>query len=93
MIETEGGHAQQTLPYQFDFPGIGIIYGGDFKVLRYLDPYGDTTFNKLMFADLIADLTLLKERLPAHSIQIEDVLAFASECQNEVHTYLKFYGD
>ena len=93
IVEHESGKPVKTLPYQFGFSGCDIMYDGEFKTLCYLDPYGDTTFNSLMFQDLIADLALLKKRIPAGGTQIDDVLALVLECQEQVHTYLKFYGD
>jgi len=93
IIEDETGTSEKELPYNFTICAPRILSSGEFKVLCYLDPYGNTTFNALMFADLITDLKRLKEILPADKPQIEDVLQFVYQCQKEVHTYLKFYGD
>jgi len=46
-----------------------------------------------MFEDLIRDLTVLKKYLPAEKKQIDEVIKYAKECNDEVHTYLKFCGD
>jgi hypothetical protein len=62
-----------------------------FKLLRYLDPYGDTIFNRLQMDDLIQDLRQLK-RLETNS-RIDDVLLLAERCKEDIHTYLYFYGD
>ena len=46
-----------------------------------------------MFEDLIKDLNKLKELLPADKEQIDAVISYAKESNEDVHTYLKFYGD
>ena len=62
-----------------------------FRVLRYLDPYGDTIFNRLQLPDLLRDLTLLLAMEP-HPLG-EALIALVTQCQAEVHTYVCFYGD
>jgi hypothetical protein len=46
-----------------------------------------------MFEDFIKDLNKLKELLPADKEQIDTVISYAKKCSEDVHTYLKFYGD
>jgi len=46
----------KTLPKDFQLSNLDILYSGDFKVLKYIDPYGDTTFNSHMITDLLSDL-------------------------------------
>ncbi len=93
IIEDENGNAKKTMPKEFTLSGDEILNNEKFRLLKYLDPYGDTTFNALMFEDLIKDLTELKERLPVDKDQIDLVISYAKECNDDVHTYLKFYGD
>jgi hypothetical protein len=63
----------------------------DFKLLRYLDPYGDTIFNYNQIDDLIADLERLD--MLATSAIIKQIIALAERCKEKVHTYLYFNGD
>jgi hypothetical protein len=93
IIEDENGNAKKTMPAQFALSNEEIIGNDRFLLLKYLDPYGDTTFNSLMFEDLIRDLTKLKELLPGDREQIDTVMNYAKECNEGVHVYLKFYGD
>ena len=81
------------MPNEFAIPDEDILNNNSFKLLKYLDPYGDTTFNAFMFEDLINDLTELKKLLPADSEQIDTVIGYAQVCIDDNHTYLKFYGD
>ena len=63
----------------------------DSKLLCYLDPYGDTFFNRLQIDDLIEDLRNL-EKLETNTL-IDDICALAVRCKEEIHSYLAFYGD
>ena len=62
-----------------------------FKLLRYLDAYGDTIFNRTQIDDLITDLKRL-DKLVA-SPTIAQVIELAERCKDKVHTYLCFNGD
>src|SRR5437867_7732427 len=93
IIEDENGNAKRTMPSEFVLSDEKILNNEPFRLLKYLDPYGDTTFNAIMFEDLIKDLTELKNKLPSDKEQIDTVISYAKECNDDVHTYLKFYGD
>lgn len=65
-----------------------------FKLLKHLDPYGDTAFNCSQVADLIIDLEILKEQQePKDIVLINEIIQLANECKNTPHTYIIFYGD
>ena len=91
--EDENGNAIRTLSKELHLSNIDILYNENFKVLKYIDPFGDTTFNAHMFTDLISDLNDLTTKIPSDKEQIDEVIELATECKEEVHTYLKFYGD
>lgn len=67
----------------------------EFPCLCYIDPYGDTVFNRLQMPQLIADL----ERIILHcSVEetkqhVEAILGVVRRASHEVHTYIKFIGD
>lgn len=61
------------------------------RLLCYLDPYGDTFFNRLQADDLVTDLRNLERLEP--STLINDICALAERCKDEIHTYLVFHGD
>ena len=63
--------------------------------LRFIDWYGDTTFNRLQMEEFLAEWRKLYERV--RSVEERELLlaveALALECQSRVHLYLKFVGD
>jgi len=66
-----------------------------FSCLRFVDPYGDTVFNRLQLAPLLEDLRLLRDS--CNSSQDEGVLqqieALIERCEGEPHLYVKMIGD
>jgi hypothetical protein len=64
-----------------------------FILLKYIDPYDDTSFNGLMCRDLIKDFYELIKMQPQDQQQINNIIKLAKECTDDPHTYLKFYGD
>lgn len=63
--------------------------------LRFIDPFGDTTFNQLQIPILIDELKLAFEKVQDGRFRehLRRVIALAKKSRNEIHTYLKFYGD
>ncbi len=84
------GNAEEILEGQFLDSTVGLTFSEKFKVSKYLDPYGDTTFNSLMLKHLVIDLQILKIDRPNDIIQIDEVIKLATSCINEPHTYLNF---
>jgi hypothetical protein len=66
----------------------------EFPCLRFVDPYGDTVFNRLQIPQLITELeTLLRQKHePEVDQHLRAVLDFVRQ-DHGVHTYLRFYGD
>jgi len=71
------------------------INNKEFYCLKYLDVYGDTVFNKLQMDDLNIELKRIQEKNKSDEIGllIEKLFELIEKCKNEVHLYLKFYGD
>jgi hypothetical protein len=63
--------------------------------LRFVDPYGDTTFNRPQMPDLLLELDRIKAKARSEEDRqfIMQIIKLAQRCQREVHTYIKFYGD
>lgn len=66
-----------------------------FQMLRFIDLYGDTVFNHLQMDAFIQEWDRI-----AQNAQTEEERSFlsrvrdlATKVQQQVHTYLKFYGD
>ena len=63
-----------------------------FLLLKYLDPHGDTIFNRLQIDDLIFDLNKLQD-IDVENNAIKKIVELAEQCKRMPHTYLVFYGD
>ena len=63
--------------------------------LRFIDPYGDTVFNREQMAILCEELHSVSERSLDDDARehLKNIVELAARAQSKVHTYLKFYGD
>jgi hypothetical protein len=72
-----------------------VITDTRYPILRFLDPYGDTTLNRLQIAQLLIELDQLGAEIsePA-ALQCIDALAtIARSVQAQPHSELIFIGD
>ena len=69
-----------------------IVNNENFKLIRYLDPYGDAVFNHLQMQDLISDLENLT-KIDRNNQLVVEIISLAKRCIEESHLYLVFYGD
>ncbi len=83
----------EKLDDEFRIKDNNILTTESFKVLKYLDPYDDSTFNSKMCFDLKDDLQKIADLQLADKEQIQTIIRMADICMDEPHTYLKFYGD
>ncbi len=63
--------------------------------LRFIDPYGNTVFNRLQMPQLlteIASLHKLVKRVEQNEV-INEFEKLALRCSKEPHLYIKIYGD
>lgn len=81
VVSEDAGISFQTIPS-----------GRKFRLLHYVDPYGDTYFNGLQMEDFLADWDDLRPE-PAEQQQWTAVRDMAVRCQKEPHLYLRFIGD
>jgi len=84
---------------EFSDPGAIYLLAGSEAVrctacLRFIDPYGDTTFNQYQLSVLIDECV---ERLAhlegAERVRAERLVSFLRQGVGRVHTYVKFIGD
>jgi hypothetical protein len=62
--------------------------------LRFVDPWGDTTFNRMQVPILIVELRALRERVDAETREhLDTIVTLAARHTESPHLYLKFYGD
>jgi hypothetical protein len=64
-----------------------------YRLIGYIDPYGDTIFNGLQMADLLDDLHRLQTAKPIESRGLERLRRLAELCRDGVHLYVWFIGD
>lgn len=67
----------------------------EYRCMSYVDPYGNTTFNRLQAADVRRELAMLLERTSKDDTKklLNEIDKLVEECEREVHTYITFYGD
>ena len=68
-----------------------------FELLKWVDPWGDTVFNRAQCSDLVAELALacddFGDGVPAGVEALMKVKALAERATSEPHSYLVFIGD
>jgi hypothetical protein len=89
ILEDESKNIISSLDSEFSVPSTSIFI--KLRLLRYLDPFGDTTFNHIQMDDLIKDLEEIKN--VADDLLINKIQQLAISCKSNPHTYLTFYGD
>ena len=66
-----------------------------YNCLRFVDWYGDTTFNRLQMPLFLEEWKSLEKRAKTQDefALLRRVEGLALRCRDEIHLYLKFYGD
>jgi hypothetical protein len=96
-IENEEGVCLQELPDPKELVAVLLPQYDDNSsiCLRFIDLYGDTTFNELQMPILINELTTAIDKTSNNEAKEHGnkLLDMAKKVSEEVHLYLKFYGD
>lgn len=92
ILEDENKNEIELLAREFSLDDLNNSAKETFKLLKYLDPYGDTIFNLLQMPDLISDLIYLNE-IEQNNELLNLIIELAKKCQSTSHCYLVFYGD
>jgi hypothetical protein len=96
-IETESGELIEELPDTYSLVDelIPDLEDKTSVCLRFIDPYGDTTFNQNQIPVLINELTAALELTKSHKAKEhgKKLLSLIERANGKVHTYLKFIGD
>jgi hypothetical protein len=74
---------------EFDLVPLNESHG----LIRYIDPYGDMTFNGLQMPDFLAEWNLLSPRNEQEEREWKLVRDMGTRCESESHLYVKFIGD
>jgi len=94
-VETEKGERLQSMDEFHEILELVERAFTKLSILKWIDPYGDTTFNQVQIREVEQELSVLKEVAESsveHSslAKFEELVRF---CRSGVHRYLKFYGD
>ncbi len=97
-LETEDGEILESIEDDIENGFFNNYLANDiyeFSCLKYLDIYGITVFNNLQMDDLKKDLEkiFIFNQREEGVLFCKAILKLIDRCKNEVHTYLKFYGD
>ena len=74
---------------------LGNLYGEELHCLRYIDPYGDTVFNRLQLERLDVEWAAVDAALtdPETRNVSHEVRRLIASGRSSPHQYLKFSGD
>ncbi|MHB0999933.1 MAG: hypothetical protein ACYC27_11870 [Armatimonadota bacterium] len=63
--------------------------------VRFIDPYGDTIFNRIQAVVILDEWNRLRHSFADHSADVlwSDIRELIIRCTEEPHTYLRFMGD
>lgn len=100
-LRTAKGEVVRDLP---DPSGGTFDAAGDFDrllaaaegLLRYVDPFGDTIFNRVQAPQLIRDIELLGLAVGVTAVErrgLDRLRVMAERLRDSVHQYLWFIGD
>jgi hypothetical protein len=91
-VRLQDDHCKPVSPEYAVIQSETIPSSGNFKLLRYVDPYGDTYFNRVQMEDFLADWNRPQPSSDQRE-QWELVRTMALRCRDKVHLYLLFWGD
>lgn len=65
------------------------------SLIRFIDPYGDTTFNQLQVPTLLAELMAARDwdLTDEQRLHLDRVIQLVRQAEHHPHTYVKFVGD
>jgi hypothetical protein len=89
----EDGSLEKGLQNEFIIENWNSLNLDKFKLIKYLDQYGDTVFNSLQLDDLINDLRDLEKMKIKISKNLNELIQIILECKKDTHSYIKFFGD
>lgn len=96
QLEDERGNREgELLLDTFLFHAIPPTTDTSYVCLRFIDPYGDTIFNRLQIPVLIKELNRIAGTAKTKEDKqfLKELLKLAEQCRDEPHLYLRFIGD
>ena len=94
-IQDERGHREGEAWWHPRSSALLVDEHPDTRCLRFIDPYGDTTFNQSQLPVLIEELRDLRDRVAeTEAVEVlSGLLGFLQSAVNQVHVYVKFIGN
>jgi len=68
FLEDENRIEIESLGEEFFMTSLNNINCDNFKLIKYIDPYGDTIFNNLQMRDLIVDFGIVSKLEPDNKL-------------------------
>lgn len=96
LEDEEGGVVEEAAgdPHVLD-PLLPDVSDLSYQCVRFIDPYGETVFNRLQMEQFLAEwdrLRALATTLDQKRV-FQEVRRLAEKCGDEPHLYLRFSGD
>jgi hypothetical protein len=96
-VQLQGEH-QDPIGEAWWHPRINELLLGDHPdtcCLRFIDPYGDTTFNQVQIPVLVTEIQTLVDQAVDPEIRstLRNLLAYLSSARDRPHVYVRFLGD
>jgi hypothetical protein len=96
ILQTVDGKKQsEVVDPAYSLAKIWPVGDQSFLLLQYIDPYGNTIFNRQQMPEVEKEIDiLLGGTLTAEQREIRArIRALATECHGRVHMFLRFRGD
>jgi hypothetical protein len=96
VLQSERGEAlESVIDFHGDLASIWPVEDASYPLLQYIDPYGNTIFNRYQMVQLIRELQLLivKSQSDEQKVLLHRIEELAIRCRDKLHLYLKFNGD
>jgi hypothetical protein len=95
-VEWQGEDGETLARYEGPVITLNLVERADpgSVCMRFIDPWGNTTFNQQQLPVLMQELEALESRTrDGQRDVIQALLAFLRPTRDQVHTYVKFVGD
>lgn len=96
VLEKENGQKLETIedPQNVLHRILPRIDDKKYQLVRFVDWYGDTIFNRVQMTPLLDDLqVLLANSNDGEAHLLKSIQKICEQCRDKVHLYIKFYGD
>jgi hypothetical protein len=94
LVQDEDGRTEASFPDPHALHDVLSSGPDDSHCLQYIDPWGDTVFNRAQTDRLIRELEAqAMERSPELRHHLQRLLTFLRPVVDRPHLYVKFVGD